>query len=172
MPPANVVPSPTGPSLIRVPDASAQADGIKLVKEVYGKELAAAKTADQKQALAKKMLEKAMESADDHLAQFTLFRLSKEIAEQASDYQTAFDSIEEMGKVFQINSLEMKTDALRKCATTATTNEQHISVSDKVAEICDHAVAKDDFSVAKPMVEVALAGRQRRPRTNCLSRKR
>jgi hypothetical protein len=152
-----VVPAATEPAaLTPVPDASAQAEAIKLVKEVYGKEWAAAKTADQKRALAKKLLEKAMESQKDHLAEFVLLRLSKEMAEQASDGQTAFEAIEETDRVFQIDALEMKAEAIRKCAPAATTSDQHMSLAEKAAEVSDQTFAKDDFTIAKPMIDLAL----------------
>jgi len=154
--PAAVTPSPTEPSLIPVPDVSAQADATKLVKEVYSKEWAAAKTADQKQALAKKLLERAMESGNDRVAQFVLFRLSKEVAEQAGDCESAFEAIDETAKAFQIDSAEARVDCLRKCAQAATTADKCIAVAERAVDLSERALSKEQFDVAQAMNDLAL----------------
>ena len=72
-----------------VPNAAAQAEATKLIKEVYGDEWAAAKTCADKRALAQKLLGKASESKDDPDSQFVLLRLARDIATQAHDHNTA-----------------------------------------------------------------------------------
>ena len=72
------------PNLLPVPDAAAQAESMKAVKEVYGDEWAAAKTDAARQALAKKLLAKGRENDKDPAARFVLLRLAKNIAVQAS----------------------------------------------------------------------------------------
>ena len=155
--PAVVATAPTEPALIAVPDASAQGEALKLVKEVYGKEASSARTVDEKQALAKKLLEKAIESEKDRVTQFVLFRLSKEMAEQASDCQTALEAIERTAKIFQIDATEMSVEAVKKCALAATMIDQQTSVAKKAAEMSEQAVAADNFAIATPMIDLAIS---------------
>ena len=101
---------------VQAPDADVQAEATKLVKEVYGSEGTAAKTAAQKQALAKKLLQKARDSANDKPGQFVLLRMSKEFALQVPDSVTAFEAIAELDKLFVVDALAMQADTLAKVA--------------------------------------------------------
>jgi hypothetical protein len=147
---------PKQPALAPVPDAKAQAETTKLIKEVYGHESAAAKTVEQKKALAEKILRSAKENEKDLTSQFVLLRLSRDVATQASDCETAFLAIEEMGRTYQIDALDMKAEALKKCAATATAVDQQESVAAKAAEVSDEAIVKNNFPIAKQLNEVVL----------------
>jgi hypothetical protein len=139
-----------------VPDASAQAEASKLIKEVYGDQWAAAKTAAQKQALAKTLLQKGKDTKKDEAGRFVLFRLSRDIATQANDGETAFRAIDEMDESFQIDPVEMKATVLTKFVGLAKTTEQHKSIAEKAIELLDQALTKDGFAVARQLVTVGL----------------
>jgi hypothetical protein len=138
------------------PDAMAEADATKLVKDVYGGEVAAAKTADRKKALAAKILQLAKENENDPAGRYVLLRLAKNIAMQASDFPTALAAIDEIDKSFQIDPIEMKAEVLRKCATTPLTSEQHAALAQQAADICHEAVSHDSFALAIPLVDLAI----------------
>ena len=140
-----------------IPAEAAQAQATKLIKEVYGEEWNKAKTAAEKQALAKKLLGKANESKDDPASQFVLLRLARDIATQATDGQTAFQAIDAMAETFQVNSLEMKTAVLTKCAVFLRTPEQHNSASEEALKLVDQAVTQDKLTVANQLADLALA---------------
>ncbi len=99
------------------PDASAQADAMKLIKEVYGREVAAAKTNEQKQSLAEKLLKEAKENDKDPTAEFMLLVLARNIAAQAADCDCAIQVVDETDKAFQIDALGLRDEVLRKCAS-------------------------------------------------------
>jgi hypothetical protein len=144
------------PNKVAVPGANAQAEARKLVKEVYGKELAGAKTTDQKKALAEKLFQLAKENRNDLTGRFVLLRFAKDIAVQAADCETALMAIEEMVGSFQIDGLELKDEVLRKSAVSATSIDQHIAVAKNAAEVADEAAAKDNFRVAESLIDLAV----------------
>ena len=96
----------------QVPDAAAQAEAMKLVKEVYGDAYAHAKTNDQKQALAKKLLEKAGRADSEPTGEYVLLRLARDIATQAADVETAFAAVDAMARSFKIDPVEVKAGVL------------------------------------------------------------
>ena len=139
-----------------VPDEAAQAAAIERIKKVYGDEWAAARTAGQKSALAKKLLQKAKETEEDDATRFVLFRLSRDGATRAMDGLTAFQAIDEMNDSFQIDALEMRTTVLSQGASIATTIEQHWAVANKAAEVSDEAVRAGNLTIAKQLNKLAL----------------
>jgi hypothetical protein len=151
--PLTASPNPTGKS--PAPDADAQTEAAKLIKKVYGDEWVAAKTAAQKQALAKKLLQTAKETDKDNAARFVLLRSSRDIATQAMAGPTAFQAVDEMDRFFQIDALDMKATVLTKGASIAATPEQHKAVAEKAAEVAEEAVTNDNFSVAIRLSELA-----------------
>ena len=140
-----------------VPDAGALAEATKLIKDIYGDDWKAAKTTAQKQALAKKLFQKAKETEPKDAARFVLLRLSRDIATQALDGQTAFQAIDEMDQSFQIDALEMKLAVLTTGASAEQTAEQHDTIAKVAADLSEKAVASENFPLAKQLNELALA---------------
>ncbi len=140
-----------------VPPDAAQAESTKLIKEVYGGEWAAAKTPAGKQALAKKLLGKASESKDDPASQFVLLRLTRDIATQLGDGQTAYQAIDAMAETFQVDVLGMKMTVLTKCASAAQYPPQHKAIVEEALKLLDQAVSQDNFTVTDEFGKFALA---------------
>ncbi len=142
---------------IPAPEAGVEAEASRLVKEVYAAEWAAAKTPAQKQALAKKLLQKARESASDKPGQFVLLRMSKELALQVPDALTAFEAINELERLFVVDALEMKADTLAKVARSASLPDHHRAVSQKAVEVSESAALQGNYLVAKQVADLAVS---------------
>src|SRR3954469_16619552 len=74
---------------IPMPDAAAQQKAMKTIDAVYREEAAAARTAEQKQALARKWLKAGEDTKDDPAARFVLIAKAKDVACEAGDVATA-----------------------------------------------------------------------------------
>lgn len=144
------------PKKAPVPDNNAQAEASRLIKEVYGDEYAKAKTATEKQALAKKLLGKADETKDDPASRFVLLKLARDIATQAADSAAAFEAIDTIAGSFQADPLEMKATVLTKFASVAKTPAQHKSISEQALRLSGEAVSQDNFTIADQFGELAL----------------
>ncbi len=146
-----------------VPDNVAQAKATQLVKEVYGDEYSKAKTSAEKQALAKRLLEKGTETEDNPANRFVLLRLARDIATQAGDGLTAFATIDAMAETFQIDVLAMKAGVLTKFASIAQNPAQHKSVSEEALKLVNQAISQDNFAVANELGKLAQAEAQNAP---------
>src|SRR5208282_1819314 len=139
-----------------VPEASAQAEAAKLAKDLYGDEYAAAKTPAEKRALVQKILAKARETENDLPGCYVLLRLSRDIAIQAGDVETAFLTVEKIGYRFEVNVLDLKRDVVVKSAALARTAAEHKLLVDKCFAIFDQAIADDDFQAVTRLSPLAL----------------
>ena len=139
-----------------VPEEAAQAEAMKLLKELYGGELAAAKTVDQKTALAKKLLEKAAGTQDDLPGKYVLLKAAKGVAMQAIDAETAFETIDKMAESFDVNPLEMKTGVLSSLTARAHLPAEHASLAQLTLGLVDQAMSSDNFDGAVKLANLAL----------------
>ena len=147
-----VSPPEAGQKKFPIPDDAAQAEATKLIKEVYGDEWAAAKTAAQKQSLAEKLLQKAKETDNNQAGRFVLFRLSRDIATQALDGDLAFEAIDAMASEYDISGSEMKARVLEQAAkTTRLTPQQKTAIAEAALQVIDEAIREDNFDVAQQL---------------------
>ena len=144
-----------------IPNDHAQAEAMKLIKEVYGEEWAAAKTLAEKQALAKKLLRKGTETEKDAVTRFVLFKLARDIATRASDGETAFEAVDEMGESFQIDAWEMKLDILAAGTKLAQLPEHHHAIAEQVLPLIDQALAEDKYDVANRLGQLGLSAAEK-----------
>jgi hypothetical protein len=139
-----------------VPSADAQSQATKTIKEVFGEEWAAAKTPPQRQALAKRLIDKGAESRDDKTSQFVLYRLAKDVAVLAGDLDTAIQAIDLLDANFQIKPLTYQTDMLAKIALAMNTPEQHKVLTQKIIDVTTLAMSSADYPTAKRLGELGV----------------
>lgn len=152
-----------------VPDAAAQEAALKVVGAVYGKERDKAKTAAQKRALAKKLLQDGIDTKGDPSSRFVLLRMARDLAIEAGDGLTGFAVIDEMAKTFQVNAVLMKTEVLSKFAKKAGLPMQRRSIALQAFVLIDQAVMEDDFPIARHLGGLA-ATQARKARFGNLTR--
>jgi hypothetical protein len=140
-----------------VPDAAVLKVAKKLVDEVYGRELAAAKTIEQKQVLAEKFLQLAATNGKDRSSQFVLLQLSRDFASQAADAQIACGAVDRMDAVFQVDAVALKTEVIKRCTATAATAEQRFAIVEKAIEASEQAIGKDDLAGAEFLMGLATS---------------
>lgn len=139
-----------------VPDAAAQAESMKLVKEIYGREYAGAKKAEQKQALAKKLLQKACETQNEPTSKYVLLKLAKNIATQAVDVETALAAVDAMAQSFEVDPLEIKADVLSEISKKARLASEHKAVAEQSFALIDQAVTRDKYDLAAQLGASAM----------------
>ncbi len=139
-----------------LPDEAAQAKALKLAKEVYGGEGAAAKSPSEKRDFAKKLLHAADESKNDPASRYILLKLARDFAVQASDGLAAFEAIDQMAEQFQVDDVEMKMNVLGTLSKRARSPADHKSIGDEAAGLIDAAIAHDKIDLAAKLCELAL----------------
>ena len=152
---AAVAPAPR--RLAAVPEQSAQERAKKLVEEVFHEDIEKADTAAAKQALAKRLLQQAVETEGDVAARFVLFGMARETAADAGDGQAAFAVIEKTAECFDINPFAMKRETLSGFAGTARTVAAHRSVAEQSLAALDEAMIANEFEAARELGKLAFA---------------
>jgi hypothetical protein len=139
-----------------LPDEAAQAKSLKLAKEVYATEWAAAKSPTQKRDLADKLLHAAEESQNDLPSRYILLKLARDVATQATSGLQAFEAIDRMGEQFQIDDVEMKAGVLTSFSKRAKLPADHKSIADQAVGLIDGAIAHDEVELAVKLCDLAL----------------
>ncbi len=147
-----VISAATAPSFCQdnapIPSEPAQQQALTLIKEVYGREWEAAKSLAQKQALAKKLLERANQSTDT-ANRYVLLKVARDVAAQAGDAELAFRAIDTMASRYDVDAYKLKGAALSQAAKSATLQKLRSTIAKLSLELIDQAVEKDDFVAAK-----------------------
>lgn len=139
-----------------VPDDEAQKEAVSLIANLYKAEYDAAKTPEQKSALAKKMLQVGKDSKDDPTGRYVLFRLARDIAADAGDADTALAAVEETASLHELDILAVKADVLTKAVKAIKFPKQHQDLAPTLQSTFDDAVSQDRFDLAKTLNAVAL----------------
>jgi hypothetical protein len=138
-----------------IPPDSAQQEALALIKEVYGEEYANAKTDEQKSALAKKLLGKANESQDT-TNRYVLLCVARDVATNGGDGLTAFQAIDEMGGLYQVDAVRMKAVVLSSLSKKARLPADHKSIAEQALSLVEQAVGRDDFGLTGNLIDLAL----------------
>lgn len=137
-----------------VPDAAAQKEAEKLIKDLFKDEYARKAAADR-QALARKLYQQALDSKDSPASQYVLLRESADLAAETQDVAGCLKSIEELAKSFRIDAWKVKAAALGTATKTARTPEEAAALSGSFLRVADEAASAEDFETAKKSVDAA-----------------
>ncbi len=157
-------PSPepaAGPKQLAVPSEAEQQAAEAKIREIFGRELAAAKTADQKLDLAAKLSKQGHATADDPAVRYVLLRMAGEWTAGAGELGEALDIVDQMRDGYDMDALGMKADLLAKAVEAnraAGKGESHVGATiDAAMTIVDEAVAADEFETASRAGRLAVA---------------
>jgi len=98
-----------------VPDAAAQKEATKLVKEVFWDEYDAAKDDRQRVKLAEKMMAAASDMGDDPAGRYVLLRVARDVAAKAGDVKVALQAVDDLVGHFRTDGLAMKFETSQAC---------------------------------------------------------
>ena len=154
-PPDQPAPTPKPSSeKAAVPSEADQQSARKLILEVYQQEYKAATAPAEQLALAKKLLGKVQQGENGLADRFVLLTVARELAEQARDWETAKQVIDEMDAGFSINAATMKTEVLEGFVKAARAPADHASIVEAALLLVDEATAKDDLRLAAPLLNL------------------
>ncbi len=147
---ANPVPAP-------LPSDEAQRDATKLVRELHGAKIDAARTPQAKIDLSKELLRQALETRSDPAGEYVLLVKARELAVAGGDAAGAMQIIDETARSFRIDALTAKQEALVAMSKPALAKP----LSDAASAVVDEAVAADNYDVAKPVAAIGLSAARR-----------
>ena len=133
---------------LAIPEQAQQDEARKLVVDIFGKELSAAKSPTEKIALANKLLRQAAESKNDPPGCYVLMLIARDLAVDANDLDQLLRTMEVLGATFKVAGSEDKLNALTtfsarglKPATYKTTAEAALRESRVAGEAEDYDAA-------------------------------
>jgi hypothetical protein len=147
LPPSPPPPASPDPPKAPVPDAAAQREAEKLIRELFKADYAKRAPTDV-QVLAAKLLQQGRETKDDPAGQFVLLQQARELAVQAGDLATALAAVEETGKAYAVDSLTLKVQALAAALLPAGRPEAIGALAESCLETIDEALAADRLEAA------------------------
>jgi hypothetical protein len=140
-----------------IPAKADQAKSLKLVREIFAEDWAAAKSPKQKTELAHKLLQQAAESRQGSADQYILLRVARDLAILAGDARTTSSAIKKMSTAFQVQRVSLQVAAGQKLQTKARTLDQRKTLGKVATDWADEALADDDHETATVLLDTALA---------------
>lgn len=137
------------------PAPAAQLEADKLVRELFEKELAAAKKAPEKSALAAKMLEQVNASQDDAAAKFALLKAGLELAVAAGDPELTLKIVDRRSSHFELDARRERVVAIQRLDKSVLTPAARQALATLTPAVLEESVAADDFDAALQLVRIA-----------------
>jgi hypothetical protein len=138
-----------------VPDEKEIARTTLLVKEIYGVDLALARTGDQKTAMCAKFLDLATASGDDLAAQYVLLRQASGCAIEAKNADAALAADDEACRLFQMDRIATKSASIEAINKLPRLPTEAKSIAVKAADLADEASRVDEWKTAIRLCGIA-----------------
>ncbi|RPH45291.1 MAG: hypothetical protein EHM91_07705 [Planctomycetota bacterium] len=129
------------------PDANAQKETLKQIKELFKEEYAKKSPGDQT-ALAQKLLQKGIETNDDLPSKFVLLKEAREVAVAAGDADTAMRAAGETARAFAVDGPSLKLAVVTKMATATRDPETARTLAKSCVALVTEAVRVDGYETA------------------------
>ena len=138
-----------------VPDAAKQKESEKTIRDLF-KEQYAKKVAADRKALARLLLDQAVQIKDDPTSLWVLYRDALDAAVQGGDQRIAFEVIDAMARSFDIDPLALKNSSLATLAKSVKTLEESAAIADGQLRLVDEYFAVDQFDLADRACALAI----------------
>jgi len=131
-----------------VPDAAAQKEAEKVVRDVFKEEFSK-KTPAARVALARKLLQQGIDTQDNEPNCYVLLREAGDLAALSGESTLALQAISELSKRFQVNGIELKLAALAASAKVLKTPEEFAGVARGYLGVVEDALAAEEYDSAE-----------------------
>ena len=149
-------PTRTADGKLSLPGAAAQTKARGEVKQMYSADLAKATAAEQKAAVAQKMLARAEEPDTNDVQRYILLDEAISLLTKTADFDALIAAVEKQAERFAIDSLDARADALAEAAKTAQGGETNQALARKALDVSDEAVILEKVTHADRLVKIAL----------------
>ncbi len=142
-----------------LPSATELEASLKKIRSYYRTDIANAKTAESRHALAMQLLNKANQdkTGESPVVVYALCRLARDIAVQGADDMTAYQAIDVMAEKFEVEAGTLKADVLGDLAKKARMPAQHAFLADQSAELMEDAAEAGNYSLAAHLGKLAIS---------------
>lgn len=139
-----------------VPDKASQDKALKLVLDIFGDDLEKATTESARAKLAGYLLQQGKEVKDDPAIRYVCYREARNLAAQAGDANLTLAIIEETNRVYDVDAVMLKAEALRMAVAAATEKEAGTALVEVIRPLLNEAVDLDHYKAAHVLGEAAI----------------
>jgi len=136
------------------PDAAAQKDTLKQIKDLFKDDYAKKGSVDQA-SLAQKLLQKGIETNDNLTSKFLFLKEARDVAAGAGDADTALRAATELGKSFTVDASAFKLAIITKMAATAREPEAARTLAKSCIPLVTESIRADAYDVAVSLLAKA-----------------
>jgi hypothetical protein len=137
-----------------VPEANAQKEALKLIRDIFKDEYSKRGAADQRN-FALKLLQQSLETKDDPVAKYVLLQEARGIAAEAGDASTALRAVDELSSRYAVNPISLKYVALSTAGLTAREPAQMSTAAEQLLGLTDEAITAQDVETAEKATAAA-----------------
>lgn len=143
---------PPGPDQIKAAES--------LIRAIFKAEYARPDAAERK-ALAKRLLQDGRDTKEDPATKFVLYRESHELAAQSGDLQTALAAVDEMSRIFAVDSSALKLGVLSTASKAARLPEELKALGEAFAAVAEEALQAGDPDAAQKAAGASVQAARR-----------
>ena len=144
-----------------LPDAAAQEEPLKLIRQSFADEYHAAKTSPREQmALAQELLHKAQKTTDDPACAVRPAQRGGKPRRKAGNAELALQIIDEMDLTFDIDAYKLKVNALLATAKAKPRSPPSQAFFEGILSLADEALELDQFDAAQQLEDAVACQRQ------------
>ncbi len=152
-----------------IPDEISMGESKQLFRDIYQREYDSARTTQEKEKLAKKLLKEANRMRDDYSGRYVLLEIIVKIATQAGDAQTTLDAADQLTADYETDELIVKRPALESLIKNDKNGRGADVILEAAHDLIDLAIQRDDFESAESLCTVAItAARKNNDRREAL----
>lgn len=137
-----------GDNATSVPDAAARQKAEQAVRNRHKSDFSKIARPDARMALGKTLWGEATDFTGDPAERYVLFDQAAKLIAEAGDVAVAASVIEEMSRVFQIDSVAVKANAAKGAVRTAKDESQVLALIEFHVSLIDEAIEFDQFEMA------------------------
>jgi hypothetical protein len=143
-----------------IPDTAELRRAAESVDQVYAQEIAKARDAESKSALAARINEVVSEEHDP-AAKYVLLWKALELATQAGDADAACGAIDQIAAAWNVDVLKLRAKTLTDVARNLRTPESRTDAARRMEAVAQEAIIAREFDLARTMRELAVGTAQR-----------
>jgi WD40 repeat protein len=152
--PGKTEPAPNAGKL-PVPDEAAQKEATEEIREIYKADYATLRQADERVALAVKLLKRGMSKSEKPEQRFVYLREARDLAARGGDVTVSLSAIDELTKTFAVEPLAMKIAALEIAVKALRNAEAGKRLYEQALAAVEEAESADDYDFAAKLLKLA-----------------
>ncbi|MCE9529762.1 MAG: SUMF1/EgtB/PvdO family nonheme iron enzyme [Planctomycetes bacterium] len=141
---------------VAVPKTADQDAARKIVLELFRGDYEQAKTAEEKSALAERMLAVGNDTHDDAAGQYMLYQITKELAISVMNTPLALRAVDGQGMYFEIDAAEVKLATVTAIEKTAKLTKDRQVLLATLDQLVDELIHADRYDLAKQATALTL----------------